>query len=728
MKQILVTLTMILVLTVSLEAQNVGINETNPQHALHVKPVSPSADPIRIENLNYYMNSDTTVLVQDMATGIIRYMTFGDLKLQLGSSGGDISGVIAGAGLTGGGTSGTPTLTAAANNGITVDPTADRIQWGGALTESTTITQGIYSTLFNLNGTGDFIIRDNGVNRFAVLDNGRTAVGGTITAGQFNVTGNSFFSDDLWLRDGTVNSGDYLLRLYDSADDGVIDIYRNNAVINRFHGNGNSFVNGGNFGIGTSSPSQKLHVIGTGRFSDLAGVGNRMVVANLNGILLTQPIPIGDITGITAGYGLIGGGGTGSPIISAEANNGITVDFLDDKIQWGGRLTENTTVWNGQYSTKFNLDGSGDFYIQDNHVDVFAVLDNGRTTVGGTASAATFNVTGESYFSDNLTLRDGSVVSGDTLLRLYDTYDDGVIDVYQNNVVKNRINGNGDSYFTGGNLGLGTNTPTHQLEVIASEVQNGSFIELTKTGAGAGRALLTESISHYTLGKSTGVLSSASSGLGVTTWETTGGRFEAGGVARRQYGVYATSDGTGADIFAYGILANVANPNYVSGAKYAGYFGGNVYTTGSYLPSYRALKQNIQLASPAISKLMQLQVKSYEYKTSEFQEMNLPEGEQTGFMADEMKQVYPGLVKKAVHPSDDSNPESSDIEFEAVNYTGLIPDLVKGTQEQQTEIESLKQKLQDQDAVLIEIKAQNKALKATLEQIKSSIANMKEDR
>jgi len=41
-----------------------------------------------------------------------------------------------------------------------------------------------------------------------------------------------------------------------------------------------------NVGIGTNAPAEKLHVVGTGRVSSLAGVGNRSVLADPNGTLI----------------------------------------------------------------------------------------------------------------------------------------------------------------------------------------------------------------------------------------------------------------------------------------------------------------------------------------------------------------------------------------------------------------------------------------------------------
>lgn len=51
------------------------------------------------------------------------------------------------------------------------------------------------------------------------------------------------FSDEIRTRDGGTNTGDILVNIYDSNDDGVIDVYENNAMNHRIHGNGTSIFN-----------------------------------------------------------------------------------------------------------------------------------------------------------------------------------------------------------------------------------------------------------------------------------------------------------------------------------------------------------------------------------------------------------------------------------------------------------------------------------------------------
>ena len=100
--------------------------------------------------------------------------------------------------------------------------------------------------VFNEQGLDrNFRIESNANSGMFNLDAGlnRVSIGAVNNAGTFNVTGNSFFSDDIYLRDGSVSGGDILARLYDSADDGVLDLYQDNAVNHRIHGNGATVFN-----------------------------------------------------------------------------------------------------------------------------------------------------------------------------------------------------------------------------------------------------------------------------------------------------------------------------------------------------------------------------------------------------------------------------------------------------------------------------------------------------
>lgn len=85
--------------------------------------------------------------------------------------------------------------------------------------------------------------------------------------------------------------------------------------------------------------------------------------------------------------------------------------------------------------------------------------------------------------------------------------------------------------------------------------------------------------------------------------------------------------------------------------------------------------------------------------------MNLPEGHQYGLIADEVKQVFPSLVKTAVQPAvfengDERNGKkvADEVSFEAVNYTAMIPVMIAAMQEQQALIETLQQKIAELEA------------------------------
>lgn len=90
--------------------------------------------------------------------------------------------------------------------------------------------------------------------------------------------------------------------------------------------------------------------------------------------------------------------------------------------------------------------------------------------------------------------------------------------------------------------------------------------------------------------------------------------------------------------------------------------------------------------------------------------MNLPKGRQIGLIADELKQVFPELVQKAVHPArydekDRHKMIDPVVAYEAVNYQGLIPVLIASAQEQQQQIEGLKKENSELKERLAKIEA-----------------------
>jgi hypothetical protein len=148
--------------------------------------------------------------------------------------------------------------------------------------------------------------------------------------------------------------------------------------------------------------------------------------------------------------------------------------------------------------------------------------------------------------------------------------------------------------------------------------------------------------------------------------------------------------GTVSSIVASGTLSGTWGLySYATTAGYAAYFSGNVYCSGTYLPSDEKLKTNIQPMKNSLDKIIELDVLTYNYRTSEFPELNLPMDKQYGFTAQNLESVFPELVK--LNPSKKEQPT----EFKAVNYIGLIPVLTAAIQEQQEQIEKLQKRIDE---------------------------------
>lgn len=161
---------------------------------------------------------------------------------------------------------------------------------------------------------------------------------------------------------------------------------------------------------------------------------------------------------------------------------------------------------------------------------------------------------------------------------------------------------------------------------------------------------------------------------------------------------------TGGSGVNYGIYA------IASGAKtnHAGYFAGSIVcTAGCGQASDEKFKEGITDLDGAevMEKVMRLRPTTYSFKTGgEFESFRFKRGTQYGLIAQEVEAVFPEIVSEAVHPAelDEEGKEvGNPVNYKSMDYSALVPLLLKAIQEQQTsiqeqqaEIDALKSALQ----------------------------------
>lgn len=128
-----------------------------------------------------------------------------------------------------------------------------------------------------------------------------------------------------------------------------------------------------------------------------------------------------------------------------------------------------------------------------------------------------------------------------------------------------------------------------------------------------------------------------------------------------------------------------------------------------WMVSDKRLKKQIQPLDKMLAKISRLRPSAYQFRHEEkaLGYLNLPKEDQFGFVAQEVQKVFPNLVKSSLEYDENGKALGT---LHTVNYTGFIPILLAGIQEQQqllqaqaVEIKALKDELSKVDGLLDKI-------------------------
>jgi len=133
---------------------------------------------------------------------------------------------------------------------------------------------------------------------------------------------------------------------------------------------------------------------------------------------------------------------------------------------------------------------------------------------------------------------------------------------------------------------------------------------------------------------------------------------------------------------------------------------GDIGKTGSIVGiSDKRVKSNISPIMNAMSILLLLDGKSFEYQTDKFEGLKLPDGAQYGLIAQDVEKVLPQIVRKDFLKWNDSG---QTLNLKGIYYEQLIPVLINA--------------LKEQNGELNELRTANKAILKRLEVLESQIS------
>ena len=285
-------------------------------------------------------------------------------------------------------------------------------------------SSSVYEAM-RLNG-GSFEFQINGSEKMRILANGNVGIGTTSPTEKLDISGTAIVRSTLFTV-GNVH--------------GFNPSFGASFFINNSGGTSYFNTTGGNVGIGTTSPTAKLHVAGTGLFT---GLVSGITPVNLQLTLLLKHMLMDQVGGTGPFLPLAGGTMTGT--------NGVV--FPDDfKLNLGAG--SDLQIYHGGVNSHIDQNGSGDLYIKNTRADgdIFFQGDDGT----GSAVANYFLINGggqETRFQKNTRHNDNVLAqfgNGDDLQIYHDGSNSyitdegtGILNIRSSNSIKLRTQANED--------------------------------------------------------------------------------------------------------------------------------------------------------------------------------------------------------------------------------------------------------------------------------------------
>ena len=263
-----------------------------------------------------------------------------------------------------------------------------------------------------------------------------------------------------------------------------------------------------------------------------------------------------------------------------------------------------------------------------------------------------------------------------------------------------------DINFFEGKVGVGLE-PDYKLHVESDQYIYTTFIQNIRASGGTAVRAITGNSGSPTTGTRYGVYAGGWYGQGTNygvygygySGNTTYGVYGLGQYGSTNYGVYGRAVGSN-NFGVYGIAPS----------GYAIYSNGTqASTTSPYWTSVsdRKMKNNIQdLNINAMETILKFKTRTFMYKHEEYPHMDLPKGEQWGFIAQEVGEIIPEMERDITHPAlldEDGNELHPEVKLKGLNLDRLNPLFIKAFQEQQAMIEALQLKIYKLESQVAEL-------------------------